>query len=47
MSQSSRKRGEYRPPRLTIYGDVAKMTAGGAGSVTEQAAGDKSKNHKA
>lgn len=36
----------YRAPRLTIYGDMAKLTAGGAGSPTEAIAGNNGQKHR-
>ena len=35
----------YRAPRLVVYGDMARLTAGGLGSITELAAKNSSVNN--
>lgn len=37
--RTQRRPGAYHPPTLTVYGSVAKLTQGQAGSFTEGASG--------
>ena len=47
MNRVGKGPAEYSAPKLTRYGDMAKLTAGGTGSVTEAASGNMSANFKA
>lgn len=37
----------YSAPTLRFYGELAELTAGGSGAITEAAAGNKSSNNRA
>jgi len=46
VEKNSSQKGRYSAPKLIIYGDMAQLTAGGTGSITEAVAMDMASMHK-
>ena len=46
MTSDAKSGSKYSAPKLVIYGDMAKLTAGGVGSPSEAVAMDMSSMHR-